>query len=127
MASYYIKRLSAVPARGGKEISMKKLRSILSAAIAMILSVVCAVPAYADQFRVESAYTGDESNIGHYIALICITAAVLAGVLIYVKVSKKKKAAQESKVELEGVTDEPADKLESLPDEKPESENKSEE
>ena len=106
---------------------MKKLRSILSAAIAMILSVVCAVPAYADQFRVESAYTGDESNIGLYIALICVAAAVIVGVLIYVKVSKKKKAAQESKVELEGVTDEPADKLESLPDEKPESENKPEE
>lgn len=75
---------------------MKKLRFCISLLMMAVLAAVSAVPAYASgTVRVYSPYTGDDSNIGLLIALICISAAIVAGVLIYIRVMKKKAANEE--------------------------------
>lgn len=80
---------------------MKKLRFVLSLAAMLVVAAVSSVSAYASGAaagQVLSPYTGDDSNLGLMIALICVSAAVIVGVVIYLKKSKKKQTGQNEEI-----------------------------
>lgn len=91
-------RLAAL--RGGRELHMKKIRFVFSFVMMMALSTFCTLSAYAAPVgRVLSPYTGDESNVPLLVVLVCVSAAVLIGVLVYIKRAKKNPAAQDELAE----------------------------
>lgn len=75
---------------------MKKIRFVFSFVMMLALSAFCTLSAYAAPVgRVRSPYTGDESNVPLLVVLVCVSAAVLIGVLVYIKRAKKNPAAQD--------------------------------
>lgn len=75
---------------------MKKIRFVFSFVMMLALSAFWTLSAYAAPVgRVLSPYTGDESNVPLLVVLVCVSAAVLIGVLVYIKRAKKNPAAQD--------------------------------